>query len=138
MWRGAAGSATHHSIQTSWGPADGGTLGGVAIAEAVPTHHQLIHGVIILLLDLESRIQQVVAQRVEPGEVHPQVGDLQQVCKGSVPVLDQDRLLTRPYLISDWLLNGCVKFVCYIGVITGLWGVSTLDPANDLLWMVGL
>lgn len=75
----AAGSIAHHSLHIGPDPADGGALGGMAVAEAVPAHHQLIHGVIVLLLDLQPGVQQVVSQRVEPSKVHPQVGDLQQV-----------------------------------------------------------
>lgn len=52
----------------------------MSIAEAVAAHHHVVQGVVVLLLDLHPRVQQVIAQRVQLDELHPQVGDLQQVC----------------------------------------------------------
>lgn len=76
----ARGLASHHSFNVVPDAVDGGALGGVTVAEAVSTHHELIHGVVVLLFDLRSGVQQVVPQRVELGEVHSQVRDLQLVC----------------------------------------------------------
>lgn len=49
----------------------------MAIAEAVAADDQLVHGVVVLLLDLHAGVQQVVTQGVQLGEVHTQVSDLQ-------------------------------------------------------------
>lgn len=49
----------------------------MAVAEAVSTYDEFVYGVVILLFDLSSGVQQVVSQRVEFGEVNPQVGDFQ-------------------------------------------------------------
>lgn len=70
---------TNHSFYVVRDAIDGGALGGVAIAKAVSTNDQLVHCVVVLLLDFCSRVQEVVSQRVELGEVHSQVGDLQLV-----------------------------------------------------------
>lgn len=74
-----ASGAPHHALRVGLCPWGGRTLRGVSVAEAVATHNQLVEGVVVLLPDLAPRIQQVVAQRVQPCQVHPQVGDLQQV-----------------------------------------------------------
>lgn len=42
---------THHPLNVIPNAIDGSALGGVAIAEAVAAHHQLIDGVVILFLD---------------------------------------------------------------------------------------
>lgn len=60
---------------------DGLALGGMAIAEAVATDDHVVEGVVVLLSHLVTGIEQVVAQRVEFGEVYPQVCDLQHVCR---------------------------------------------------------
>lgn len=59
---------------------DGLALGGMAIAEAVATDDHVVEGVVVLLSHLITGIEEVVAQRVELGEVYPQVCDLQHVC----------------------------------------------------------
>jgi len=69
----------YHAVGGGGDPAERGALGGVPVAEAVPAQHQLVERVVVLLLDLPPRVQQVVPQRVQLGEVHPQVGDAQQV-----------------------------------------------------------
>lgn len=51
----------------------------MSVAEAVSSDHHVVDGVVILLLDLHSRVQQVVSERVQSGELDPQVGDLQHV-----------------------------------------------------------
>lgn len=71
-------SLAHHALLIL-DPIDGGTLGGVAIAEAVAADDQLVHGVVVLLLDLHAGVQQVISQSVQLGEVHAQVSDLQLV-----------------------------------------------------------
>lgn len=72
----------HHAGDGRRGAGSRSTLGGVAVAEAAPAQHQLVHGVVVLVQHLLPRVQQVVPQRVQLGEVHPQVGDAQQVCAG--------------------------------------------------------
>lgn len=44
-------------------------LTGVAIAEAVPAHHHVVNGIIVLLPDLHPRIQEVISQCVQLGEL---------------------------------------------------------------------
>lgn len=108
---GAAAShpLTHHSIRVHLDVTDGGAFGGVAIAEAVTAHHQLIHSVVILLFDLQPGIQEIVSQRVKPGEVDPQVGDLQQVCEGYVHLVrhgwpSRKARFGNPDFIFNWFL----------------------------------
>lgn len=71
---------THHAFNVL-DSSDGGALRSVAIAEAVAADDQLIHGVVVLLFDLHSRVEQVVTQSVQVSEVHTQVCDLQLICK---------------------------------------------------------
>ena len=70
---------TYHALFSRRWLIDGLALGGVAIAEAVATDDHVIDGVVVFLCHLVAGIEQVVAQRVELGEVYPQVCDLQQV-----------------------------------------------------------
>lgn len=70
---------THHPLDIVADAIDGCALGRVAVAEAVAAHHKLIHGVVILFLDLWPGVKQIVSQRVQLSEVHPQVGDLELV-----------------------------------------------------------
>lgn len=69
----------NHALSMRWCPGGGCTLGGVSVAETVASNYQFIQGVVVLLSDLPTRVEQVVPQRVQPCQVHPQVGDLQQV-----------------------------------------------------------
>ena len=59
----------------------GNAPGGVAVAGAGAPHHHVVDGVVILLPDVDGvrLLQVLVAQRVELGEGHPEVGRLQQV-----------------------------------------------------------
>lgn len=70
---------THHALPNLPRPFDGGTLRGVSVTEAVPPDHHIVDGVVILLFNLYTRIQEVVPERVQFGELDPQVGDLQHV-----------------------------------------------------------
>lgn len=54
---GDAGFATHHSIYIISDAIDGSTLRGVAIAEAVATHNQLIDSIIILFFNFWSGVK---------------------------------------------------------------------------------
>lgn len=45
------------------------TLAGMAIAEAVPAHHHVVNGIVVLLPDLHPRIQEVISQCVQLGEL---------------------------------------------------------------------
>ena len=58
---------------------DRNALVGVAVTQAAAAHHHLVKRVVVLLLDLIARVQQVVAERVQLGEVYAQIGDLEQV-----------------------------------------------------------
>lgn len=51
----------------------------MSIAEAVPADDKFIESIIIFFPDLPPWVKQVVSQCVKPGEVHTEVGDLQQV-----------------------------------------------------------
>lgn len=57
----------------------GSTLGGVAIAEAVPTDDHVKEGVVVLLRHLLSGVQQVVTQFVELNKLYSEVSDFQHV-----------------------------------------------------------
>lgn len=72
--------ATHHAVVSGVNPWDRCTLGGMTIAEAAASHHQLIHRIIILLQHIRPTIQKVIPQSVQFGEVNPQVSDSQKVC----------------------------------------------------------
>lgn len=72
--------STYHAFNSSRSSFDRGALGGVAVAEAVSTDNHVIEGVVVLLLHLITGVEQVVAQRVELDELHPEVSDLQHVC----------------------------------------------------------
>lgn len=52
----------------------------MSVAEAVSSDHHVIDGVVILFFDLHTRVQQVVSECVQFGELDPQVGNLQHVC----------------------------------------------------------
>lgn len=80
-------SSTHHATLPGIDPRHRSALGGVSVAEAAPSDHQLVDGVVILLQDVEAPVQQVVSQSVELGEVDAQVGDTQQFC-GEGKLLD--------------------------------------------------
>lgn len=54
----------------------------MSVTEAAPPDHQLVDGVVIFLQDVGAPVQQVVAQRVQLGEVDTQVGDAQKFCGG--------------------------------------------------------
>lgn len=71
---------TYHALGSGGGSIDRGALGGVAVAEAVAADDHVVEGVVVLLRHLVARVEQVVAQRVELDELHPEVGDLQHVC----------------------------------------------------------
>lgn len=47
---------THHAFNIIFNSSNGGTLGGMPIAEAVATDDQLIDGIVVLLFDLNSRV----------------------------------------------------------------------------------
>lgn len=70
---------THHTLPGLPGALDRGTLRSMSIAEAIPSDHHVIDGVIVLLLDLHTGIEQVISKCVQFGEFHPQVGDLKEV-----------------------------------------------------------
>lgn len=70
---------THHALYVLACSLNRGAFGGMSITEAVSSDHHVIDGVVILLLDLHSRVQQVVSKRVQFGKLNTQVGDLQQV-----------------------------------------------------------
>ena len=70
---------THHALSGQPGSLDGGALRGVSIAEAVSSDHHVVDGIVILLFDLHTRVQQVVSECMKFGELHPQVGDFQHV-----------------------------------------------------------
>lgn len=79
FWSWFHSCVAHHSFYIIPDASYGGALGGVAIAEAVSADDELIHGVVVLLFDFSSGVQQVVSQRVKFSEIHSQVGDLQLV-----------------------------------------------------------
>ena len=54
--------------------------GGMTVARAGPADDHVVDGVVILLVDLRSGVQQVVAQSVQLREVDAQVGHTQQLC----------------------------------------------------------
>lgn len=72
---------THHALAGHTRPLNGGTLRGMSVAETVSSHHHVVDGVVILLLDLHSGVQEVVSEGVELCELYSEVGDLQQVCE---------------------------------------------------------
>lgn len=51
----------------------------VTVAAATATHHHVVDRIVVLLLDLFARIQQIVAQRVQFRESDTQVGHLQKL-----------------------------------------------------------
>lgn len=64
---------------------------GVAIAGARASNNHVIDGVIVLLLDLPARVQKVVTESVQLGEVDAQVCHLEQVLHiGAVRVVYMD------------------------------------------------
>lgn len=70
----------YHALGSSRCSIDRGALGGVAVAEAVAADDHVVEGVVVLLRHLVAGVEQVVAQRVELDEIHPEVSDLQHVC----------------------------------------------------------
>lgn len=74
-------SFTHHSIHHVSSTIDRGALRSVAVTEAVAPHHHVVNGVVVLLLDLNARIQQIVPQRMQLSELHSQVSNLQHIYK---------------------------------------------------------
>ena len=70
---------THHALKVHSCTVNRGTLGGVAIAEAVATDDHVVESVVVLLGDLITGVQQVVTQCVQLGELHSYVCYLQHV-----------------------------------------------------------
>lgn len=60
----------NHALPGLAGSLNGGALRGVSIAEAVSSDHHVVDSVVILLFDLHTRVQQVVSERVQFGELH--------------------------------------------------------------------
>ena len=52
---------------------------GVAVAEAAASHYHLVQGVVVFFAEFFARVQQIVAECVQFGEVDAQVGYLEQV-----------------------------------------------------------
>lgn len=69
----------YHSLISSRLSVDRRTLGGVTVAEAVSADNHVVDGVVVLLRHLLAGVQQVVSQRVQLYELHPEVRDLQHV-----------------------------------------------------------
>jgi len=66
----------------------------VTVTEAVATDDELLQCVVILVLDVFARVQQVVAQSVELGEVKTKIGDLEQVLNfWAIGIVDGDERL---------------------------------------------
>lgn len=84
--------AKHHVISCGIGLSllwDAAT--GMAIAGARSSNNHVVDGVIVLLLDLPARVQKVVTESVQFGEVYAQVGHLEQVLHiRAVRVVDVD------------------------------------------------
>lgn len=59
----------HHSFHFFTEALHWCTLAGMAIAEAVPAHHHVVNGIVVLLPDLHPRIQEVISQCVQLGEL---------------------------------------------------------------------
>ena len=55
------------------------TARSVTVTTATATHYHVIDGIVVLLLDLRSGVQQIVAQRVQLRESDTQIGHLQQL-----------------------------------------------------------
>jgi hypothetical protein len=71
-----------HAVLPGVHAGHGGALGGVSVAEAAASDHQLVQGVVVLLQHVGPAVQQVVPQRVQLGQVDPQVGDAQELWEG--------------------------------------------------------
>lgn len=52
------------------------TLAGVSVAEAVPTNHHVVDGIVVLLSDLHPRVQEIISQCVKLDELDSQICDL--------------------------------------------------------------
>lgn len=84
-------SAMNHALAIPGDSLDWRTLRGMSITEAVSSDHQLIQRIIILLFDLLAGIEEVVAQRVQSGEINPQVGNFEKTLDpGAIRVSDWD------------------------------------------------
>jgi hypothetical protein len=55
------------------------TFRSMTPAEASTAHLHLRHGIVVLVLDLFARVQQIVAERVKASEVDAQIGDAHQI-----------------------------------------------------------
>ena len=63
-----------HAVLPGVHAGHGGALGGVSVAEAAASDHQLVQGVVVLVLGVPPpAAQQGVAQREQTGEVNPDV-----------------------------------------------------------------
>lgn len=89
----------YHALGSGGGSIDRGALGGVAVAEAVAADDHVVEGVVVLLRHLVARVEQVVAQRVELDELHPEVGDLQHVCTHTQEVRVLYKYTTHLFLL---------------------------------------
>lgn len=78
----------HYGIRADVG-IDRDTSGGVTVAGARTTDDDFVDGVVVLLVDFWSIIQQIISKSVQLREVESQIGDLQQ-CRN---------------LISIWILS---------------------------------
>lgn len=66
----------YHSFHLLLQALHGCTLTGVPVAEAVPAHHHVVDGVVVLLSDLHPGVQEVISQRVQLHKFDPQICDL--------------------------------------------------------------
>lgn len=66
----------YHSFHFLIQALHGRTLTGVSIAEAVPTDHHVVDGIVVLLSDLHPGVQEIISQRVQLHEFDSQICDL--------------------------------------------------------------
>lgn len=98
----------HHAVLPGVDPWHWSALWGVSVAEAAPSDHQLVDGVVIFLQDVKASVQQVVSQSVELGEVDTQVGDTQQFCDGENQIDCLFHNKTEIWLVcKQFLTNWC-------------------------------
>ena len=82
----------------------------VTVTAATATNHHVVDGVIVLLLDLLSRVEKIVTQRVQLRESDTQIGHLEQLLN-LIAVRVVDVNVRRQHFKKGERSDGCVEIV---------------------------
>ena len=86
------------------------TARSVTVTTATATHYHVIDGIVVLLLDLLSRVEKIVTQRVQLRESDTQIGHLEQLLN-LIAVRVVDVNVRRQHFKKGERSDGCVEIV---------------------------